>query len=57
MKHKAVRIENLMCKGCEPHWKCVICGECVPFHCYKKNEFEEKECRGIKMENKNGGRL
>ena len=45
MKHKAVRIDNLMYKGCEPHWKCTICGECVPFHCYKKEEFEELECK------------
>lgn len=46
MKHKAIRIENLMYKGCESHWKCTICGECVPFHCYKKHEFEELECKG-----------
>ncbi len=45
MKHKAIRIDNLMYKGCEPHWKCTICGECVPFHCYKKHEFEELECK------------
>lgn len=45
MKHKAVRVENLMYKGCEPHWKCVNCGVCAPFHCYSKQEFEEQECK------------
>lgn len=44
MKHKAVRVDNLMYKGCEPHWKCLNCGDCVPFHCYTKEEFEEKCC-------------
>lgn len=44
MKHKAVRIDNLMYKGCEPHWKCVRCGICVPFHCYTKEQFENQEC-------------
>ena len=45
MTHKAVRIDNLMYKGCEPHWKCAVCGECVPFHCWSKAEFEQKECK------------
>lgn len=44
MKHKAIRVENLMYNGCEPHWKCVNCGVCVPFHCYSKQEFEQQEC-------------
>lgn len=44
MKHKAVRIDNLMYKGCEPHWKCVRCGMCVPFYCYTKEQFENQEC-------------
>lgn len=43
-KHKAIRIDNLMYKGCEPHWKCVNCGEAVPFHCYSKEEFEQRCC-------------
>ena len=47
MKHKAVRVDNLMYKGCEPHWKCVHCGECVPFHCYSKKQFEERDCKNI----------
>ena len=44
MKHKAVRVDNLMYDGCEAHWRCVHCGECVPFHCYSKYQFEQKEC-------------
>ena len=44
MKHKAIRIDNLMYKGCEPHWKCKFCGEAVPFHCYTKEEFENHCC-------------
>ena len=43
-KHKAIRIDNLMYKGCEPHWQCTICGMAVPFHCYTKEEFEQKCC-------------
>lgn len=44
MKHKIVRIDNLMYKGCEPHWKCTHCGICIPFHCYSKEELESKNC-------------
>lgn len=44
MKHKAIRVDNLMYKGCEPHWKCTICGDAVPFHCYTKEEFENMCC-------------
>lgn len=44
MKHKVVRIDNLMYNGCEPHWKCVKCGKAVPFHCYTKEQFENQEC-------------
>ena len=44
MKHKAIRKDNLMYKGCEPHWQCIYCGDCVPFHCYKKEEFEQRCC-------------
>ena len=47
MKHEAVRVDNLMYKGCEPHWKCIYCGECVPFHCYNKQQFEERNCKEI----------
>lgn len=44
MNHKAVRVDNLMYKGCELHWKCVLCGKCVPKHCYTKEQFEAQEC-------------
>ena len=44
MKHKAIRVDNLMYKGCEPHWKCTLCGDAVPFHCYTKKEFENRCC-------------
>ena len=44
MKHKAIRVDNLMYKGCEPHWKCTLCGDTVPFHCYTKEEFENRCC-------------
>ena len=45
MNHKVVRIDNLMYKGCEPHWKCVHCGTCIPFHCFKKEDIEAQECK------------
>ena len=44
MKHKVVRVDNLMYKGCEPHWKCIYCGLVVPFHCFKKEEIEYSNC-------------
>lgn len=44
MKHKAIRVDNLMYKGCEPHWQCTYCGKAVPFHCYTKEEFENQCC-------------
>lgn len=50
MKHKAERVNNLMYKGCEPHWRCVYCGKCVPFHCWAKDEFEEQECKAERSE-------
>ena len=49
MKHKAIRVENLMYKGCESHWKCVHCGDVAPFHCYTKEEFEKKCCGCYKI--------
>ena len=45
MKHEVIRVDNLMYKGCEPHWKCVKCGKCVPFHCYSKRDFEMQKCK------------
>lgn len=44
--HKAVRVDNLMYVGCEAHWKCTRCGECVPFHCFTKEAFEQQVCKG-----------
>ena len=52
MKHKVVRIDNLMYNGCEPHWKCVKCGKAVPFHCYTKEQFENQECNITDKQNK-----
>ena len=56
MKHgleNIIRVNNLMYNGCEPHWKCKKCGMCVPFHCYNKEQFAEKDdCRGEKNESK-----
>ena len=52
MKHKVVRIDNLMYNGCEPHWKCTRCGKCVPFHCYTKEQFENQECNITDKQNK-----
>ncbi len=46
LTHKAERVNDLMHKGCEPHWRCVQCGECVPFHCYTREQFEERKCKG-----------
>lgn len=44
MKHKVVRVNDLMYKGCEPHWKCIYCEDCWPFHCYTKKDLESMEC-------------
>lgn len=46
MNHKAIRVDNLMYHGCEPHLKCVLCGVCVPFHCWTKEQFEQQNCSG-----------
>ena len=43
--HTVIRVDDLMYKGCEPHWKCTKCGICVPFHCYSKKKLEEMECK------------
>lgn len=48
--HKVVRIDNLLYPGCEPHWKCTVCGECVPFHCWSKEEFSRMLCTGSNNE-------
>ena len=44
MNHKVIRIDDLMYNGCEPHWRCVYCGVCIPFHCYGKEDLEKMEC-------------
>ena len=53
VNHKVVRVDNLMYKGCEPHWRCVHCGKCVPFHCCSKEWFETQECES---DNKDEGK-
>ena len=47
MTHKVVRVDNLMYKGCEPHWKCIYCNNYYPFHCYSKEEIESIECKNL----------
>lgn len=54
MTHKVIRIENLMYKGCESHWKCVRCGVCIPLHCWDKEDLEKMECKGEMDEVDNG---
>ena len=49
MKHKVIRKDNLMYKSCELHWMCIYCGEAVPFHCYTKEEFEQRCCNCHKI--------
>ena len=44
--HKVIQYNNLMYKGCEPHWKCIKCGNYYPFHCYTKEEIESLPCVG-----------
>lgn len=48
MNHKVKRVDNLMYKGCEPHWKCEHCGVCIPFHCFTKEALEQQKCEGTK---------
>ena len=45
-KHQVKRVDNLMYKGCEPHWHCPNCDEYWPFHCYSKSDLEQMECKG-----------
>jgi len=46
--HEMVRVDNLMYRGCEPHWKCKHCVVCIPFHCFTKEQCETQECKGGK---------
>lgn len=48
--HKVERVDNLMYKGCEPHWRCIYCEECIPFHCYTKQDIENMICRSAPKE-------
>lgn len=48
-RHIVKRVDNLLYKGCEPHWQCTLCGESVPFHCYSKEELEKKCCNCNKI--------
>ena len=45
MNHKVIRVNDLMYKGCEPHWKCIHCNDYWPFHCYTKKDLENTECK------------
>lgn len=47
MKHKVVRVKDLLYKGCEDHHGCVICSQCVPIHCFTKEQFSNMECSGL----------
>lgn len=42
--HEVERVENLMYKGCEPHWHCTHCNDYWPFHCYSRKDLEQMEC-------------
>lgn len=42
--HEVERFENLMYKGCEPHWHCIYCDNYWPFHCYRRKDLEQMEC-------------
>ena len=49
MKHKAVIVNDLFYKGCEPQWKCERCGRYAPVRLYNQKEFEETGCDDIKI--------
>lgn len=42
--HEVERVENLMYKGCEPHWHCIHCDNYWPFHCYSRKDLEQMTC-------------
>lgn len=42
--HEVERFENLMYKGCEPHWHCIHCDGYWPFHCYGRHDLEQMKC-------------
>ena len=49
MKHKAVIVNDLFYKGCEPQWMCERCGRYAPVRLYNQKEFEEMSCDDIKI--------
>ena len=53
--HKVERVDNLMYRGCEPHWHCVLCGDYWPFHCYSKNDLEQMACKALTEEQHDNG--
>ena len=51
--HEVERVENLMYKGCEPHWHCIHCNDYWPFHCYGRKDLEQMKCparKAVKLE-------
>lgn len=44
LNHEVERFENLMYKGCEPHWHCIHCDNYWPFHCYGRRDLEQMKC-------------
>ena len=44
LNHEVERFENLMYKGCEPHWHCIHCDNYWPFHCYGRRDLEKMKC-------------
>lgn len=54
--HEVERVENLMYKGCEPHWHCTHCNNYWPFHCYGRKDLEQMECPARKALKEQGSR-
>lgn len=47
MYHKVERVDDLMYKGCEPHWHCIQCDDYWPFHCFTDKQLEKMTCNVI----------
>ena len=43
--HEVELVKDLLYKGCEDHWRCKHCGECIPVHCYGSDELEQMFCK------------
>ena len=57
--HEVERFENLMYKGCEPHWHCVYCDNYWPFHCYGRKDLEQMKCparEAVKLDSQKEGK-